>query len=358
MTFEEGCGKIKNIISIGEKEREQAMLTWGMILYAVRMMANEITLERCADDLGISVSTLQRWAGGSLLHAEGIPKGLTSQQVKIVIDLYKEDVFGRDEEKTIHRFLAELEKQNVDVKKYREIYREYGYERTLNEIIYPVTVRKITKSKQGRLIGPEDNDEKKTVRKTAPAPGRREAVEWNSPINRIAGGAAVSSQRINAGAGHLVLESIPLTIHVPDVPFPVEYYLRHVQNGKNEFLPVNDRLPLNMDYKFEKSAERGEYSVTVPYATRRQGFQFKCYAICDEQNADALVEALKKYLPYDRAPFKGNVAMDSLCYMDSNGHAFPLVEVSGLDPRIVWFLLPNYSVYITHDPFINNYYYV
>ena len=211
------------------------MLTWGMILYAVRMMANEITLERCADDLGISVSTLQRWAGGSLLHAEGIPKGLTSQQVKIVIDLYKEDVFGRDEEKTIHRFLAELEKQNVDVKKYREIYREYGYERTLNEIIYPVTVRKITKSKQGRLIVPEDNDEKKTVRKTAPAPGRREAVEWNSPINRIAGGAAVSSQRINAGAGHLVLESIPLTIHVPDVPFPVEYYLRHVQNGKNEF---------------------------------------------------------------------------------------------------------------------------
>ena len=334
------------------------MLTWGMILYAVRMMANEITLERCADDLGVSVSTLQRWAGGSLLHAEGIPKGLTSHQVKTVIDLYKENVFGKDEEKTICRFLEELEKQNVDVKKYREIYQEYGYERTLNEIIYPVTVRKITKSKRGTLPDPGDNEEKKTVRKTAPTAGGGATAPWSPSVNPAAQGPAAFSRGINAGAGSLMLERVPLTIRVPDVPFPVEYYLRHVQNGKNEFLPVDDRLPLNMDYKFERDPERGEYSVTVPYATRRQGFQFKCYAICDEENAGALVKALKKYLPYDRASFKGNVAMDSLCYMDANGRAFPLVEVSGLDPRVVWFLLPNYGVYITHDPFINNYYYV
>ena len=35
---------------------------------------------------------------------------------------------------------------------------------------------------------------------------------------------------------------------------------------------------------------------------------------------------------------------------------FELIATSFVEPDTVWFILPNYTVYATFDPFINNYF--
>lgn len=334
------------------------MLTCGMVLLAIRRMSKEITLERCAGDLGLSVSTLQRWTGGPLLHSEGMPKGLGSAAIRRVLDQYQETIFGRDPEKTLLRFLGELEGQGVAVEGYRVLYETQGYERTLNEVLYAMTERKVTKPAEELLLPPEANREQRITR---PVEGLGEAwaalreAPGDPPVG---GGPVIAPGGINACGGSGLLETVTLRIRLPQAPFPVDYFLRHVQNGKNEFLPAGDWIPLNLDYPFRQETAEGDHAVTIPWATRRQGFQFKCYALCAREHGAALTAILQGHFRYDRAPFRHHVAGDPPWYTDDRGRDFPLVEVSGLDDRVVWFILPNYGVYVTEDPFLNNYFFI
>ena len=162
---------------------------------------------------------------------------------------------------------------------------------------------------------------------------------------------------INTSPSDILFEPFELTISVPELSFPVKYYVRHVQNGKSFFLPEYDRLPLNRDYEFQNNSEN-LYSALIPSTTPQFGFQFKCYAICDAQCADTLAASLKTHFNYTSSVFSNHINETSLHYHDNqNGQIrkFPIIDISKSDKTRVWFLLPNYKTYITVDPYINNY---
>ena len=161
-------------------------------------------------------------------------------------------------------------------------------------------------------------------------------------------------QHINADVS-TIFEDVHLSVHMPVVSFTVRYFLRHVQNGKNEFLAEWNRIPLNRDYEFQKNSSENTYTVKIPSATPSIGFQFKCFAVCAESNAATLVNALKAHFNYASAIFNKHLDKSNEHYHDEKG-IFPLVDISRINSKRIWFLLPNFHTYITFDPYINNYY--
>lgn len=323
------------------------MPTWGTILQAMWMLSNEITDEKLAEELDISVPTLRRWRMGAQADSPGRPRGLTGEGLKQALRHCKDTYFNKDEEKFIIRLLAGFEAQNVETRQYWAVYDGHGLDRTLDEILYSVSEK--------RLLRPDANRESRTVKPFNLTIGEKNRD--TGPVGIGLEGIQTPRRRLNADGKRLILEDVAITITVPRTPFPVEYYLRHVQNGQNEFLPENDRIPLNLDYPFHRVSE-DIYTAVVKDVTLRQGFQFKCFGVCGEVHTDQLVCALREHLRYQDSPFRSGVTSDALCYADPAGRQFPLVEASMLRRGVVWFLLPQYGVYITRDPFINNYYFV
>ena len=149
-----------------------------------------------------------------------------------------------------------------------------------------------------------------------------------------------------------------LSVQLPDLPFPVAYYVRFVQNGQNEFLDIPHRMPANLDYKFEK-LDGYTYRVTIPAADLRRGFQFKWFAVCDASHAHSALDRFAGYFDYSTATFFDQVKHMNYKYAEK---AIPLIDITRANPeepnlRRVWFILPDYREYITREKFINNYYY-
>lgn len=132
-----------------------------------------------------------------------------------------------------------------------------------------------------------------------------------------------------------------------------EYRLRLVKYGKAEFNPPCDNVPLNRDYKPAVSdCNRVAFRLRRVYVNR--GFQFKCYAKCRNRD-DALVmrDALLSAFDYAGTPYDND--LDS-----SMKERFPPVDIPAVEDNEVWFVLPNYPVYITTaddelHPYLNNY---
>lgn len=260
----------------------------------------------------VSEKTIIRWVNGS-----NVPRAsnFSAEHMKGLIELLLERMYKNKEEAMVSDYCGVLDTQfNFDIQE-------------LNIIVDP-------QQKFNRLISiltdtafREQNDDKIII---------------------------VKQQYINADPRDL-LKEVFLSIRVPEVSFPVQYYLRHVQNGKNEFLPENDRLPLNRDYEFQKTASNNIYTVQIPSVTPQIGFQFKCFAKCEERYASSLASALKAHFKYSSAKFREHLDESAQYYQDHWGRKFPLVDFSSSNSGKVWFLLPDYSVYITFDPYINNF---
>lgn len=140
------------------------------------------------------------------------------------------------------------------------------------------------------------------------------------------------------------VRNIDISITVPKLDFLVDYYIIHVKDGKDEWLPNDKKMPINQRIKMIQSSNNPNvYSATI--ATHGNiGFQFKCYAKCDYEHISELIEALKNFYgapPYYKVKYK-----------------HPSVKQGSTD-NYVWFILPQYHVYETIDafhPFLNNYY--
>ncbi len=160
----------------------------------------------------------------------------------------------------------------------------------------------------------------------------------------------VNSDNNKHHTGSAVIKFTP-----PLTPFDVEYYVRHIKNGKDEFLSGNNLMPINKNIKFEPSdnMSRSMHAVIndVPLDI---GFQFKCFAKCDPKNVDQLQRLLSAHIDYSHARFK--TEDQKTHYSKHYDENLDLIAASFAEDGTVWFILPNYVAYVTFDPFINNYF--
>lgn len=141
----------------------------------------------------------------------------------------------------------------------------------------------------------------------------------------------------------------------PPTPFDVTYWLRHVKNGKDEFLSGSDKMPINRNIKFEPTDDGSRrLQAVVENVPSNIGFQFKCFARCARENAAQLGQLLADHIDYSNAVFK--TADGHSFYSKQYDEELELISTSRAEPETVWFILPDYSVYVTFDPFINNYF--
>lgn len=138
--------------------------------------------------------------------------------------------------------------------------------------------------------------------------------------------------------------NVDIAITVPKLDFSVEYYIMYVKDGKDEWLPDNYKLPVNRRIKMVPAPNNSDLYTATITTHGNIGFQFKCFAKCDPQYIDELIEALRDF--YKAPPY----------YTVRCKH--PSVKKGTYDDY-VWFILPQYRIYETSDslhPFLNNYY--
>lgn len=183
----------------------------------------------------------------------------------------------------------------------------------------------------------------------SPAAGFRSRGIVDAP-NSAFGSAAGSGSDNGIRTGSAVIK-----FNAPPVPFDVEYFVRHIKNGKDEFLSGADLMPVNRNIKFERSGEGPRAMMAVIEDVPVDiGFQFKCYAKCDPKNVPQLCELMAAHIDYSHARFRTD---DGRTYYSKQyDEELELIATSFVEPDTVWFILPNYTVYATFDPFINNYF--
>lgn len=140
---------------------------------------------------------------------------------------------------------------------------------------------------------------------------------------------------------------VKISVNLPSFNFPVTYYLLHVKDGQDEWLPKDQNMPLNYLYCMTQNPDNPNiYSATVS-TVGNLGFQFKCYAECSSHNRQFLIKVLIEHFGYS----SNNI------YQHERGD-FKRVTQGSYDEH-VWFCLPKYHPYVTSDitnPFLNNYY--
>lgn len=181
-----------------------------------------------------------------------------------------------------------------------------------------------------------------------------DAASANNAVNaiktNISDNAAANQNSAASGRGQAVVK-----FSAPPVPFEVTYWLRHVKNGKDEFLSGSEMMPLNRNIQFLPLSEGSrDMQAVVDDIPLNIGFQFKCFAKCDRKNVAQLRELLSKHIDYSDAVFK--TINGSSFYSKKYDEELELIAGSSAEPETVWFILPNYTVYVTFDPFINNYF--
>ncbi len=141
----------------------------------------------------------------------------------------------------------------------------------------------------------------------------------------------------------------------PPLPFDVDYYVRYIKNGKDEFLSGKDLMPVNKNIKFKPSGD-GPRSMqaVIDNIPLDIGFQFKCFAKCDPKNVPQLCELLAAHIDYSNARFKTDDLKTH--YSKRYDAELELIATSVAEPGTVWFMLPDYTAYVTFDPFLNNYF--
>lgn len=114
-------------------------------------------------------------------------------------------------------------------------------------------------------------------------------------------------------------------------------------------------MPVNRNIKFERSGEGPRAMMAVIEDVPVDiGFQFKCYAKCAPKNVPQLCELMAAHIDYSHARFRTD---DGRTYYSKQyDEELELIATSFVEPDTVWFILPNYTVYATFDPFINNYF--
>lgn len=193
------------------------------------------------------------------------------------------------------------------------------------------------------------------------ADGTAENIPESPSAGSVSGGigdAPQTSFGSAAGSGSdngIRTGSAVIKFNAPPVPFDVEYFVRHIKNGKDEFLSGADLMPVNRNIKFERSGEGPRAMMAVIEDVPVDiGFQFKCYAKCDPKNVLQLCELMAAHIDYSHARFRTD---DGRTYYSKQyDEELELIATSFVEPDTVWFILPNYTVYATFDPFINNYF--
>lgn len=151
----------------------------------------------------------------------------------------------------------------------------------------------------------------------------------------------------NSNLFDAIIKDVVIKIDTPVLPFNVDYFLLHVKNGQDEWLPPDARSPLNrIIHMHSDPLAPNRYSAVIK-AVNNLGFQFKCFADCEINYIDTLIHALEKQLGYTHGE------------EITNKHgSFKLVEYVPKGNHI-WFILPQYDNYAVIDKmwsYLNNYY--
>ena len=167
---------------------------------------------------------------------------------------------------------------------------------------------------------------------------------------------------------------VEIGFRTPKTNYPVAYWLRFVKSGTDEERPHNIFNLKNKDYKMKLTPpdcdgfRSAKCTLWVPI---NLGFQFKCYAECDEDKVAELINELQ-------AAFKDGYSKLSIgrpqvtrrgshetiyLYKTKEGISRKLPFISGEQgkPKRVWFVHPDYNLYLTEksnpsSPYLNNFY--
>jgi hypothetical protein len=152
---------------------------------------------------------------------------------------------------------------------------------------------------------------------------------------------------VNKNDGAFEPREAIIAIEVPVVDFEVKYYLLHIKDGEDSWLPPERMNPINTTYYMAEpsgSSNTREAKVTTQ---GNIGYQFKCFDKCDPQYHERLIRSLERLLGYSHEQS-----------FENDRGSFALVK-RGLHDNNIWFILPQYHETITVDtthPFLNNYY--
>ena len=145
-----------------------------------------------------------------------------------------------------------------------------------------------------------------------------------------------------------------ISITVPNVTFNVEYFLRYIKDGKDEWNPSEHNSPNKMkDYALKKSNADSNKLTAKLSAVGSEGFQFKCYAKVEDGYKNDLANSLIEHFGYNEESIEND-------YKHNDKTVFKLVNCGAQGDK-VWFVLPKlqYGWAITADkidPYLNNYF--
>lgn len=80
-----------------------------------------------------------------------------------------------------------------------------------------------------------------------------------------------------------------ISCNVPKTDYKVYYFIKHVRDGKNEFEKTEEGVVKNKNIRMKEVVNN---SVIGKVKTiKNVGFQFKCFAVCKNENSEDLIKS-------------------------------------------------------------------